>query len=385
MTRQRPLRFVLDDPRIAQQLQHPVAHTRVQPPRRRLAGGDGSHDRQPVLVQQPHPLHNLLHRRAVPLQRALEAEPHQVEVDLPHVQLDRGQVRLLGDPHRRARVCAAQLDDPVQGRLRDRAVVGREALRQPPPPLLLGDRPQRIEAAEAAERTARRGEQVAHHVLDAAGEEVRDGGRALEHGPHPVGDRVRVPVRPARRGDLLELVEEQDQAPPVGRGHSLGQLERQVQRALGVLRGEPRRQRQLDPLPQLADQADHRARLRGRERRAPGAPSPPQRAVGGGAVGDHRRRQRLRELRGVGDPEQVDLRRVGAAPPGARKGGLAHARLPRPPRSGDDQVGARLESRGNLAHVVAPPDQLTGRYGRVGREEVATRLSHLGKAYTYSV
>ena len=32
-----------------------------------------------------------------------------------------------------------------------------------------------------------------------------------------------------------------------------------------------------------------------------------------------------------------------------------------------------------------PADQLTGGYGRVGREEVATRLSHLRTVYTYAV
>src|ERR671915_104249 len=116
-----------------------------------------------------------------------------------------------------------------------------------------------------------------------------------------------------------------------------------------------------------------------------GGGGPPQRAVRGGAVGDHRRRQRLRELRGIGDPEQVDLRGVGPAPPRARHSGLTHARLPRAARPRDDQVGARLEAGGDLAHVVAPPDQLAGGYGRVGREEIAACLSHPCTAYTIFV
>ena len=281
-----------------------------------------------------------------------------------------------------ARGCPRRARRSGERGLGDRAVVGREALREAAAPFLLGDRPQRVEAAEAAERPARRREQVAHHVLDAAGEQVRDGRGALEDRAHPVGHGVRVAVGAARGCQLLELVEEQDQPAPVGLRHLLGQLERQVECAVRVGGGESRRERQLHPLPQLADHADHGSRLRGGQRRSPGAARPSQRAVGGGAVGDHRGGERLRELRRVRDAEEVELRRVGAAAPGARQGRLADARLPRAARARHDQVGARLQPRGHLAHVVAPPDQLAGGYGGVRREEVAACLSHLCRVYT---
>ena len=135
--------------------------TRSRTPAWRRRGGDSPAatvrtTEQPVLVQQPDPLHHLLHRRPVALERALEAELHQVEPDLARVELDRDQVGLLGDPHGRPRVAAAQLHDPLERGLAHRAVVRGEALGQPAAPLLGRDRAQRVEAAEAAEGPPRR-------------------------------------------------------------------------------------------------------------------------------------------------------------------------------------------------------------------------------------
>ena len=127
--------------RIAQQLQHAVAHARLDPARRRVAGRHRARDQQAVLVEQPDALDDLLHGRAVALERAREAELHQVEVDRARVELDRDQVRLLRDPHGRPRVAAAELDDPSQGGVADLAAVRGEAVRHAGAPVLRVDGP----------------------------------------------------------------------------------------------------------------------------------------------------------------------------------------------------------------------------------------------------
>ena len=109
--------------------------------RQRLAGRHRPRDQQALLVEQPDPLHDLLHRRAVALERALEADLHEVEADLACVELQRDQVRLLRDPHRRARVAAAELDDARERCVGDRAAVRGEALgqrRRATPPASIG-------------------------------------------------------------------------------------------------------------------------------------------------------------------------------------------------------------------------------------------------------
>jgi hypothetical protein len=219
-------------------------------------------------------------------------------------------------------------------------------------------------------------------VLDAAREQIAHRRAALEDRAHAVRDRVGVAVGAPGRADLLKLVEEQQQPALVGGGNALGQLERQVERSVGVLRGEPRRERDLDPLPQLTDQPHHRPRLGRRQRGAAGAAGAAQQPVRGRAVGDHGRRERLGQLGRVRHAEQVEAGHVGAPSPRARQGRLADARLAGAARTRDDEVRAGLEPGGDLAHVVPAPDHLTGGDGRVRWEEVAARLSHRCKAYT---
>ena len=77
-------------------------------------------------------------------------------------------------------------------------------------------------------------------MLDAAREQIGHRRGPLEDRAHPVRDGIGVAVGPARRGQLLELVEEQDQPPPVRARHALGQLEGEVERSLRVLGREAR-------------------------------------------------------------------------------------------------------------------------------------------------
>ena len=86
-----PVRLVLEDARVAQQLQR-------RGPRpgwtRRGIGLPAATVRAITgrLVEQPDPLHHLLHRRAVALERALEADLHEVEADLARVELERDEM-----------------------------------------------------------------------------------------------------------------------------------------------------------------------------------------------------------------------------------------------------------------------------------------------------
>ena len=195
--------------------------------------------------------------------------------------------------------------------------------------------------------------------------------RALEDGAHAVGDGLRIAVRLPRGGQLLELVEEEDQLLPVRHRHPLGQLEREVERALGILRGEPGVSASSTPSPSSPTIFSDRARLRRRQRRAARASRTPQCAVRRGAIGDHGGRERLGQLAGIREAEQVELRRVGAPAREPAERRLADARLAGAARPGHHQMRARLEPGGDLAHVVAAADQLSGRNRRIRREQVA--------------
>ena len=158
---------------------------------------------------------------------------------------------------------------------------------------------------------------------------------------------------------------------PSATRHTLGELEREIERALRILGGKARGQRELHPLPQLAHQLHDRPRLRRGQRRAARAPGPSQRAMCRRAVGDHGGRERLGKLGRVGDAEQVELRRVGAPARQASQRRLADARLPSAPRTSHDEVGAGLEPSWHLGDVVGASDSC-----RPGRgESVGNRLA----------
>jgi hypothetical protein len=93
------------------------------------------------------------------------------------------------------------------------------------------------------------------------------------------------------------------------------------------------------------------------------------------AVGQRRCDERLGEFRGGGDPEQVHADRVEAAPGEPADGGIAHARLPRSPRTGDDHVPSAGERCSELANVDLPADHLTGRDRLIGGKQLAAPLT----------
>ncbi len=104
--------------------------------------------------------------------------PHGAGADVRKVdsagRLERGDiVRLLGDQHRRAGVALAAIDQLHEGVFVERAAVELQPRGDPDRPFVGDDRRQLVEAAELAERPIRSAEQIAHHVLDRAGEQDR--------------------------------------------------------------------------------------------------------------------------------------------------------------------------------------------------------------------
>ena len=75
-------RYVLGDPCVQQQFEHPVTDRRCQPSRNRLTSGDRPRDLKRVLVESSDLLHGLLHRRQISGERRSVAELDEVEVDL---------------------------------------------------------------------------------------------------------------------------------------------------------------------------------------------------------------------------------------------------------------------------------------------------------------
>src|SRR5207237_460814 len=131
-----------------------------------------------------------------------------------------------------------ELDDPLERRAVDRAVIRGEALAQPVRPIFACDWSQAVKSTEAAEGPMAGREQVTHHVLEAPGEQIADARAPLEYRSHPLGDGIWVAVRTPLAGHLLKLIEEQDQPFAIGGGHPLRKAQREVERPLRVLGGE---------------------------------------------------------------------------------------------------------------------------------------------------
>ena len=246
---------------------------------------------------------------------------------LPGLELDRREVRLLGDPHGGARMALAELDHAHPGERRAVSSQSSAAKRLASP------------TSHSAGSMSRRGwklpkplkarlsgrEQVPHQVLDAAGEEVAHALAALEDRAHPLGHGIRVAVGLALRRHLLELVDEQDHPLGVRLCHALGKSQRGVERLLRVPGRQPGRERQLDAVAQLALHLQRGARLGGRQRgptdnRAPAAPA----RCHAPRLVERRNGDGLRQLGGVADPEQVHPGHVASPRPLARVSAASH-------------------------------------------------------------
>ena len=285
-------------------------------------------------------------------------------------------MRLLGNSHSRARMTRAELDDTREcGRFHN-AVVGGEAFHQSLEPVLGGNRTQRVEASKAAECPLVGCEQVPHYVLDAAGEQIADARALLKDGAHPLRHNVWMPEGSTLACKLLKLVKEQNQTPAIGRRDSLGQLEREVEGAMRVLRRPAGRYRQFDRVAELALKLEHRGRLRRGQRRASKLACPAHDAPCGRAICDHRQDESLRKLGSVGDPEQVHARRVAPTPARPVKRSFADARFASSTRASQDQVRRPQQRCRDLSHVLLSADHLARWDRRIGREQVSAGLAH---------
>ncbi len=160
-------------------------------------------------------------------QRSAVAALGDRAVDMTGALLDRGMVGLLGDQHRRPRVPFARGDNALQRLFVDGAAVLGEALAESRTPLVVGNPRELMEAAELVQRAALVAEQIAHQMLDAAREQACHARGSVEGLAQPLGDLLGVAVGAA--GELLKLVDQQDQLPVVALGDPLGQFEGEAQ------------------------------------------------------------------------------------------------------------------------------------------------------------
>lgn len=327
-------------------------------------------------MQSPDVLDCLLHHWKVAGQRSVEAKFDEVEIDLVLFELHRDEVRLLSNAHGRARMLRSQFDDATERELIDRAVVGSKPLSKPSRPVFEGNRAQQMKSSEAAEGAVAWSKQITHHMFEAAGEQIADARAPLEYRAHTLCDGVGVAVRAPIAGDLLKLIEEQDQSMPVGLRHSVWQGQRQVERPLGVLGCEARSERDLDNLTELALEFEDRRTMCGTERglaELPGSMNqPPNRRT----IGNHGHSECLGKLDGVADPEQVKMNRVTTSPGEATDGGIADARLARSSRGGHDQIRSICKRGRDFCDVLRTSDHLACRDRRICWEKIATGLAH---------
>ena len=247
-------------------------------------------------------------------------------------------MRLLGEQHRRPRMPAAELDQPVERLGIDRARVGGEAGEQPVAPC----RPLRSAEARRCRRSAPNAcracpKRPAQHVLVAAGEEKADVGRALEDRPHPLGQRVGIPVGLARIRDLLELVDEEDHVLAVLLRDPLRQAERVLEIALRITLGEARLERDLELVAELVLRPSTTVVPAASATSLPGLAGAVEDPVQPRPVGDRGGDERLGELRRVRDPEQVERDRRSSLPAWRAPG--------RPRRRSSSRFGAARRRR----------------------------------------
>ena len=225
-----------------------------------------------------------------------------------------------------------------------------------------------MEGAELAERAVARREEVAHQVLHRAREEHADVRRALEDRAQLARHHAGVAEEPA--GDLLELVEEDDQPLVVGGGDALEQLERRAQRAAGVLLGAARREGDLEVLAEVLAGAERRGDAQRVEQPPRRRPRALDRTGEDRPVGERLDAEGLGELGGVGDVEEIDGGRVAPRRATRRQRRVADAGLARPPRTGHDDVAAAGQRLGDGVHVVGAADHGLRADGEVGREQL---------------
>src|SRR5437588_9497506 len=122
-----------------------------KPSRNRLSSRQLADDLKGILVQPPDVLDSLLQGGGVARERGVVSELDEIEVDFAPIELDRHEMGLLCDPHRHARMLGPELDDPLERRAVDRAVIRGEALGQPVRPIFACDWSQAVKSTEAAE------------------------------------------------------------------------------------------------------------------------------------------------------------------------------------------------------------------------------------------
>src|SRR5213596_4346520 len=143
---------VADDARVAQPAQRAAGVLRRDALVQARAGGHALRQPLRVAADRPDALQRLLLLEPVGAHRRTERRRDDRAVEAPAQLGARDEMRLLGEQHRSPRVALAELDEPLERRVLDRAAVERQPRADAGPPLDGGDRRQLVEGAELAQR-----------------------------------------------------------------------------------------------------------------------------------------------------------------------------------------------------------------------------------------
>ena len=205
---------------------------------------------------------------------------------------------------------------------------------------LATNRRQLQEATEAVKGSLAAREQVAHHVLNAAGKQRRDPLGVVQRLAHEPHETVRIAVIAATVGDLLQLVYEDDQMLVVSRGDALRKLECYSQRPRRILSAVAGADGQLDGVTEVGLGLHCEGQRSALGDRGAGLTDFLDQLVHRPAVGQRLLCDRLRKRRGIRVLEEADRNRVEALRAEYADRGLAHAALTRAPGSGDNAMRA---------------------------------------------
>ena len=215
-------------------------------------------------------------------------------------------------------------------------------------------------------------------MLDRSGKEDAYLWRTLKDSSHLPRDRLR--VAKAAGADVLELVEEDDDAPLVTLGHLLCEPQRSVERLRWILLGSSEIERELDVLAEILPRADRCRRPQRIENALSGVKRIANRAAEQRTVAEQLEREQMSERAGIGTLEKIDLGDIGTVALACNQSSVRHGCLTGPPRTRQYYVAAANKRHRDAVNVHGSPDHRPRIKRMIGREQDgapdAARITH---------
>src|ERR1035437_916354 len=214
-------------------------------------------------------------------------------------------------------------------------------------------------------------------MLDASREQAGHTRGGVHCLAQPLSDLLGVTVGAA--GQLLKLIDQQDQLPIVALGDPLGQLKRCAQLLQWVAASARWLKGDLHRLAQFGLHAQHGSQRTSAERTRAEVARTLDQPLDRRMVGERLLCERLRERSGVGVLEQADAHRVEPFAPQRRDGRFADRALPRAAWRGEDAVQSVRELGGKLLDIALTADELTRRTDRLlgGKQISRSQTTHV--------